>query len=362
MTQMELVDFTQIRTLLADLLSRAPVQGVPRVWAYITAAWLAHIQGDYVEARELAQTSVTLARRIRDAEVLAFALYQSSATLVALGKVDAARDSIEEAAALVESSTNSRLVSVVKSCVALVATQSGDYAAAFAIQAEAIALARAEGAEMNVAACLDNLAWAQLAMKDESAAAISWKEAVLTFRTLNDFVGLMYCLEGLSCVASARGEDQRALRLAAAVSRGSTERSLSLEPWIRTQADGWVQLSRSRLGGRKSEDAWNQGRLMTIDQAVEYSLSNVEPKTELQANPLSRREQQVAKLVAEGMTNRQIAARLFIAERSAEGHVERIRNKLGVRSRTEVATWAVEHGLMEPLIKERGTRGGSPSS
>jgi non-specific serine/threonine protein kinase len=46
------------------------------------------------------------------------------------------------------------------------------------------------------------------------------------------------------------------------------------------------------------------------------------------------------------MTSKQIADRLFIAERTAEGHVERIRNKLGVRSRTEVATWAVEHGIV----------------
>jgi non-specific serine/threonine protein kinase len=50
-------------------------------------------------------------------------------------------------------------------------------------------------------------------------------------------------------------------------------------------------------------------------------------------------------MVAAGMTNREIAERLFIAERTAEGHVERIRNKLGFRSRTEVATWAVERGL-----------------
>jgi non-specific serine/threonine protein kinase len=60
---------------------------------------------------------------------------------------------------------------------------------------------------------------------------------------------------------------------------------------------------------------------------------------------LSKREREVAAMVAAGMTNRQIADRLFIAERTAEGHVERIRNKLGVRSRTEVATWAVEHGI-----------------
>jgi non-specific serine/threonine protein kinase len=50
------------------------------------------------------------------------------------------------------------------------------------------------------------------------------------------------------------------------------------------------------------------------------------------------------------MTSKEIAQRLFIAERTAEGHVERIRNKLGVRSRTEVATWAVAHGL-HPLDK-----------
>jgi predicted ATPase/DNA-binding CsgD family transcriptional regulator len=54
---------------------------------------------------------------------------------------------------------------------------------------------------------------------------------------------------------------------------------------------------------------------------------------------LSRREQEVAALVAAGMSNRQIAERLFIAERTAEYHVEQIRNKLGFRSRVQVAGW-----------------------
>jgi DNA-binding NarL/FixJ family response regulator len=51
------------------------------------------------------------------------------------------------------------------------------------------------------------------------------------------------------------------------------------------------------------------------------------------------------KLISTGMTNREIATKLFIAERTAEGHVERIRNKLDVRSRTEVAVWAAKRGL-----------------
>ena len=54
---------------------------------------------------------------------------------------------------------------------------------------------------------------------------------------------------------------------------------------------------------------------------------------------LTARQQEVAALVAGGLTNREIGARLGIDERSAEGHVERIRLRLGVRSRAQVAAW-----------------------
>ena len=61
---------------------------------------------------------------------------------------------------------------------------------------------------------------------------------------------------------------------------------------------------------------------------------------------LSRREREVAALVAEGLSNREIGERLFIAERTAEGHLEQIRNKLGFHSRSQVAAWAVSSGLV----------------
>jgi len=69
---------------------------------------------------------------------------------------------------------------------------------------------------------------------------------------------------------------------------------------------------------------------------------------------LSRREREVAALVAEGLSNREIGERLFIAERTAEGHLEQIRNKLGFHSRSQVAAWAVTNGLVA------GTAGGKP--
>jgi class 3 adenylate cyclase/DNA-binding CsgD family transcriptional regulator len=57
--------------------------------------------------------------------------------------------------------------------------------------------------------------------------------------------------------------------------------------------------------------------------------------------PLTRRQRQVASLVAQGLTNRDIAERLVVSERTAEGHVEQIRRKLGARSRTQIVAWVL---------------------
>ena len=64
-----------------------------------------------------------------------------------------------------------------------------------------------------------------------------------------------------------------------------------------------------------------------------------------QAAPLSPREQQVAALIAQGQTDRQIADRLTITEGTAGVHVGHILNKLSFHARTEIASWAVRHGL-----------------
>ena len=58
---------------------------------------------------------------------------------------------------------------------------------------------------------------------------------------------------------------------------------------------------------------------------------------------LTGRETEVARLVADGLTNYSIAVRLSIAPRTAEAHVENIRRKLQVRSRAQIAAWITEH-------------------
>jgi DNA-binding NarL/FixJ family response regulator len=57
------------------------------------------------------------------------------------------------------------------------------------------------------------------------------------------------------------------------------------------------------------------------------------------AGPLGKREADVARLVADGLTNKQIGTRLFISERTVDSHVRSILNKLGFNSRAQIAAW-----------------------
>jgi DNA-binding CsgD family transcriptional regulator/sugar lactone lactonase YvrE len=67
---------------------------------------------------------------------------------------------------------------------------------------------------------------------------------------------------------------------------------------------------------------------------------------------LSRRELEVARLAAEGLTNRDIAARLFISERTVDGHLEHVREKLGVNTRAQIATWVARQGDVSPAVAD----------
>jgi len=63
---------------------------------------------------------------------------------------------------------------------------------------------------------------------------------------------------------------------------------------------------------------------------------------------LTAREREVAALIARGLTNRQIAEALVVAEGTVNIHVSHILAKLELRSRAQVAVWAAEHGLLQP--------------
>jgi non-specific serine/threonine protein kinase len=100
--------------------------------------------------------------------------------------------------------------------------------------------------------------------------------------------------------------------------------------------------SREALGSQAFDNARREGTAMNFDSAVAFALgknSETAAPTAYSAQQLTKRERQVADLVAQGWTNKAIAARLVISQRTAEGHVEHILTKLGFTSRAQIAAW-----------------------
>ena len=113
---------------------------------------------------------------------------------------------------------------------------------------------------------------------------------------------------------------------------------------------------RSTLAEERSFSAWATGAALGPEQAISAALAecarvatnpspHTTPRTAGQAQSLTQRESDVAALVAEGLTNVQIAQRLSVGERTVETHVSRALAKLELSTRTRLTAWAIENGL-----------------
>jgi non-specific serine/threonine protein kinase len=116
---------------------------------------------------------------------------------------------------------------------------------------------------------------------------------------------------------------------------------------VRIQLDAWLAPIRKKTGAA-AQKLLDRGRALTLGEAIELGLDEqAEDAWRVGASPaLTRREQEVATLVARGLSNREIAGRLFLSVRTVEVHVDRILTKLGFANRTQLAAWAHDEGLL----------------
>jgi non-specific serine/threonine protein kinase len=114
----------------------------------------------------------------------------------------------------------------------------------------------------------------------------------------------------------------------------------------------YLALARARLTEAEFQAEQAAGRAMSLEQAIDYAQSlPLEPgasttRGEKPGN-LTERESEIATLIAQGKSNREIAGELVLSTRTVEKHVANILSKLGLASRTQIVRWAIEHGLMQ---------------
>lgn len=149
-------------------------------------------------------------------------------------------------------------------------------------------------------------------------------------------------LHVLAASAGSQGRPARSARLWGAAETLRETIGVTLGPAERYHYGPYIVAARDQLDEAAWEAALAEGRAMTTERAVEYALSEKEPAApaeSLRNAPqveLTRREKQVAALVARGLSSRQVASALTISERTVDNHVANILKKLGLHSRQEI--------------------------
>ncbi|MCA1843503.1 MAG: helix-turn-helix transcriptional regulator, partial [Actinobacteria bacterium] len=152
-------------------------------------------------------------------------------------------------------------------------------------------------------------------------------------------------LLGVPLQAMAHGaverDPGRAMRLLGAAAGHFARSATTPPPFLQQRSDATREHAGRLLGLDAACRAYEEGRSMTTDEALVYARSgSAGPRPQ---GPLTRREAQVAALVALGHTNREIAAVLHLSVRTVESHVDHSLSKLGLRNRTQLAGWAAEN-------------------
>ncbi|MBV9895934.1 MAG: tetratricopeptide repeat protein [Chloroflexi bacterium] len=370
--------------------SLAPIRAVVLNGAGV----MAHVRGEYARAADLLSQSLTISRQLNSQSGMAAALHNLGAlarergdvaqaraayeqslqlerqggtpwgigmSLINLGALAAdqgdaahATELLDESLAIFREIGDGRGIAAAQDNLAGVARDRGDWAAAADLHAQSLARSRELGDRWGTAAGLCDLARAVEHRGDWRRAAGLLTESLALYAELGLRQGTATCLEvaGSVLIAAERCSDAARLVGAAEVlherigapgtARDGRERSVIMG-----------QL-RSALGGRALYAALEEGRRLVTDSAGDSAaaeatrllarVARTDPTAAAANSGLSPREAQVAALIADGLSNRQIADRLVISERTADRHVSNILGKLGLKSRAQVAAWATRSG------------------
>ncbi|HQY92332.1 tetratricopeptide repeat protein [Caldilinea sp.] len=174
-------------------------------------------------------------------------------------------------------------------------------------------------------------------------------------KALGDKLGIAESLEAMACLAAAHSSLERAARLWGAATALRSAISASLMDSERFGFDPYVKAVRTRLRERQFDAAANAGAAMSLDQALrfaaeppdaaEQSAGRKPPRRAYPAG-LSVREVEVLALVAQGLTDGEVAERLVLSIRTVNAHLTSIYNKLGVNSRVAATRFAIDEKLV----------------
>ncbi|MGW5149604.1 protein kinase domain-containing protein [Rhodococcus koreensis] len=309
---------------------------------------LAELQGDLVAAAALVAEARALAEQSTDPAAYGYANFTEGRHAVYTGDLAHASALLKQAHTAFAAQGGLLAQVTVLLILGWARELQHDTAGALDCYQEALTITESHGESVHRSYALWATAVAVWRQRDRDRALRLLRQALGLVRRRKDPYLAATCLEALAWIVCTEGSERRAAVLlgAAHALDQVTGTSTALIPNLLVHHDECERDARRALGGRVYEAAHRAGGALDLDAAIAYALEEeptAAPPTAGPSTELTKRERQVADLVAEGLTNKAIAAHLTISQRTAQGHVEHILTKLGFTSRTQIAAWVVEH-------------------
>ncbi|HEY2006700.1 MAG TPA: LuxR C-terminal-related transcriptional regulator, partial [Solirubrobacteraceae bacterium] len=308
-------------------------------------------RGDIPGAVDDARLALALARELGDAASELLALTALSLTVYYDGDAADALDWIRRAQELLPLDLPGDVTRWCHYILAMVLTEMGELDAARSVCAAGLARSRQVDDLINLVSLLEVMADIERLAGNPAAAGAHLREAIGVASRIGQSLGLASLVEhcGYLCAATGRWAD--AVTLWAALAADWKRRGRPTDPADEARRARYMPQIEQALGAGRLLEAQERGAKMSFPAAVEMAIMvttavREEPSEPAPGKLLSPRERELVTLVAQGHTNSEIAAQLFISVRTVTSHLDRIRDKTGYRRRADLTRLALEESLV----------------
>ncbi len=320
---------------------------------------IAEWRGEYDLAMQFYSRSRAVREELGDKAGVGTALQSLGNVARESGQLEQAKDFYTQSLALQREVNYPRGIALALANLGVVALDEADYQLAEELAGEALAILKELDDKSLTANAFDICGYAALHQNELQRALVFHTQCLVVAREAGDKRGTIFGLEGVASVAAWKVKEQelavRAVRLYGAAESVRLDIDLPLSSADRKLNEPSISAARKLLGDTTFAEEWASGTQWSLEVAISETLVTGDLLAELHDRQLSSsspgllspREQEVAVLLTRDLTNRQIADELGTSKRTIDTHVSNTIRKLGLSSRRDIATWAIENCLNE---------------
>jgi len=304
---------------------------------------------DFERISTILERSLELYKKLEDCSGIAWNLNQLGIVAAIRGELTKAKQLFEESLVLRKEVGDPWDIAQTCGNISSLAWQQNEYAKAREFSEKACALFQEAGDQRGVARTKVNLVWIAMLEGDFTNATELLTETLSKLALFDDKWSSAEVLETLAQVESRHGDTIKAALLFGAAEALREEVGMPLQAFESETYEKDIETIRKDLGKKAFTRAREQGRTMTLEQAIDFVVNALETPQPVQPQKevggLTARECEAAILIAQGMSNREIAEAMTVTVKTVEANVTRILRKLGFDSRVQIATWVIDNGL-----------------